>query len=138
MGGSKNIKSLSNNTKTYLGSWGSNYQSWKSFKSVNKYLLIRYEDLIKNKNEIFLKILKFIHNLKKVDFNLDEKKFQNVLATTDFTYMQKLENAHGFNESIINKKTGKKVKFFNLGKDTNYNSLILICSNKFKRLLKRK
>ena len=108
--------------KVYPGTWGGNYNSWKSFKSVNRYLLIKYEDLIENKDKTFYEILKFIHSLKKVDFNLDEKKFKNVIESTDFKHMQKLEREKGFSESMIDKKTGKKVKFFNLGKDTNWRS----------------
>ena len=106
----------------YPGTWGGNYNSWKSFKPVNKYLLIHYEDLIKEKDKTFNKILKFIHNLKKVEFVLDKKKFNNVLDSTDFERVQKLEIQTGFEESAINKKTGKKVKFFNLGAKTNWQS----------------
>jgi hypothetical protein len=106
----------------YPGTWGGNYNSWKSFKPVNKYLLIHYEDLIKEKDKTFNEILKFIHNLKKVEFVLDKKKFKNVLDSTDFQRVQKLEIQTGFEESALNKKTGKKVKFFNLGAKTNWQS----------------
>jgi hypothetical protein len=106
----------------YPGTWGGNYNSWKSFKPVNKYLLIHYEDLIKEKDKTFNEILKFIHNLKKVEFVLDKKKFKNVLDSTDFQRVQKLEIQTGFEESALNKKTGKKVKFFNLGTKTNWQS----------------
>ena len=34
--------------------------AWKSFKLSEKYLLIKYEDLVNNTEEIFLKILNFI------------------------------------------------------------------------------
>jgi hypothetical protein len=108
----------------YPGTWGGNYNSWKSFKPVNKYLLIHYEDLIKEKDKTFNEILKFIHNLKKVEFVLDKKKFNNVLNSTDFGRVQKLESQTGFDESLINKKTGKKVKFFNLGEKTNWQSAL--------------
>ena len=49
----------------YAGTWGGNFNSWKSFKTLNKYLLIKYEDLINDKEKYFFKILKFIHDLKK-------------------------------------------------------------------------
>ena len=82
--------------KVYAGTWAGNYNSWKSFKSANKYLLVKYEDLIQNKDKIFYDILRFVYNLKKVDFNLDKKKFKNVLETTDFSRMQKLESEKVF------------------------------------------
>ena len=112
------------NIKVYTGTWGGNFNSWKSFKSVNKYLLIHYEDLIKEKDKIFYEILKFIHNLKNVEFVLDKKKFKNVLDSTEFGRVQKLESQKGFDESMIDKKTGKKIKFFNLGEKTNWQSAL--------------
>ena len=110
--------------KVYTGTWGGNFNSWKSFKSVNKYLLVHYEDLIKEKDKIFYEILKFIHNLKNIEFVLDKKKFQNVLDSTDFGKVQKLESQTGFHESKIDKKTGEKIKFFNLGEKTNWQSFL--------------
>ena len=112
------------NVKVYTGTWGGNFNSWKSFKSVNKYLLVHYEDLIKEKDKIFYEILKFIHNLKNIEFVLDKKKFKNVLDSTDFGKVQKLENQMGFHESMTDKNTGKKIKFFNLGSKTNWQSAL--------------
>ena len=102
----------------YPGTWSGNFNSWKSFKSVNKYLLVKYEDLVEDKEKNFYEILKFIHRLKKVDFVLDKKKFKNTLDSTDFKSMQKLESEKGFDESVIDKKSGKKIKFFHLGEKT--------------------
>ena len=44
-GGKTSSDHISDRTKVYMGSWGSNYNSWKSFKSIGKYLLIKYEDI---------------------------------------------------------------------------------------------
>ena len=112
------------NVKVYTGTWGGNFNSWKSFKSVNKYLLVHYEDLIKEKDKIFYEILKFIHNLKNIEFVLDKKKFKNILDSTDFGKVQKLESQMGFHESMTDKNTGKKIKFFNLGSKTNWQSAL--------------
>ena len=43
----------SSKTITLLGNWGSHYQTWKSFKKVNKYILIKYEDLVKETEKNF-------------------------------------------------------------------------------------
>ena len=67
---------------TYLASWKNHYNSWKVFRRFNKYLLIRYEDLIDNTDKALLNILKFIAHLGRVNFTLDEKKFENTLKTT--------------------------------------------------------
>ena len=106
----------------YTGNWSSNYKSWKSFKSVNKYLLVKYEDLINDKEKTFQEILKFIYKLKNIDFILDKKKFNNIIQSTDFEKVQKLEDKKGFEESVIDKNTGKKIKFFRLGAKTNWQS----------------
>ena len=111
-------------TKVYIGTWGSNYKSWKSFKSQGKYLLIKYEDLISNKEEVLLKILKFIYKLNKKNFEVDKVKFKNVIDSTSFERMKALEKEEGFSESKINKKTGKKVAFFNLGKKNDWKKMI--------------
>ncbi len=114
-GGNLNSDHVSDRTKVYLGSWNSNYNSWKSFKDPGKYLLVKYEDLITNKEEKLLEILEFIHNLKKINFSVDKKKLKNVIESTSFENMKKLEKKLGFIESKTNIKTGKKIPFFNLG-----------------------
>ena len=108
----------------YPGTWSGNYNSWKSFKNINKYLLVKYEDLIKDKEKGFYDILKFTHNLKKIDFNLDKKKFQNVIESTNFERMKELEKINGFEESMLNKKTGKKITFFSQGKKRNWKNTL--------------
>tara|TARA_B100001287_G_C22539919_1_gene461625 strand:+ start:35 stop:874 length:840 start_codon:yes stop_codon:yes gene_type:complete len=113
-----------NQTPVYCGNWKSNYESWKSFKPINRYLLVKYEDLINDKEKIFYQILKFVHNLKNVEFILDKKKFQNTLDSTDFNKMQRLEESKGFEESVKDKKTGKKIKFFRLGKKTDWKNIL--------------
>ena len=110
----------------YSGTWSGNFNSWKSFKSVNKYLLIKYEDLNDDKEKYFFKILKFIYGLKKIEFVINKKKFKNVLLNTDFKIMQKLEEENGFEEGMINEHTGKKVRFFNLGSKTDWKNLLSV------------
>jgi hypothetical protein len=114
-GGNLNSNQISERTLVYLGTWKSNFNSWKSFKEPGRYMLIKYEDLINNKEETLLKILEFIHKLKKVNFVVDQKKLKNVLESTNFEKMKDLEKRKGFSESKINKKTGEKIPFFNLG-----------------------
>ena len=108
----------------YPGTWGGNYNSWKSFKSIQKYLLIKYEDLILDKEKSFFSILKFIHKLKKKDFVLDKKKFQNSLDSTNFNKLQDLEKKNGFDESAIDKTSGKKIKFFYLGPKNDWTKML--------------
>tara|TARA_B100001057_G_scaffold482043_1_gene556823 strand:- start:105 stop:947 length:843 start_codon:yes stop_codon:yes gene_type:complete len=109
---------------TYVGSWKYHYYSWKAFEKYNRYLLIRYEDLIYDTEQTFLKILKFISLLAKKKFSLDVDKFRNTLNTTKFDKMQKLEASESFDEAKINIKTGEKIKFFNLGIENDWKKIL--------------
>jgi len=100
---------------TWTNTWAKNFHSWKIFREYEKYLLIKYEDLINNRELTFLNVLKFLHKVKNVKFKLDKSKFDNVIKTTTFDNMQKLEKQNGFSEAGIDVKTGERVPFFNLG-----------------------
>lgn len=133
IGGDPSAKlSSPNRTFVITGTWASNYKSWKTLKEVNRYLLIKYEDLIKDRESVFKKIIKFIYYLNKSKPLIDKKKFYNVLKSTDFDNLKNLEAKHGFSESTIDKKTGKKKAFFKLGpkrdwrKDLDHNIRIKI------------
>ena len=114
-GGKTSSDHISDRTKVYMGSWGSNYNSWKSFKSTGKYLLIKYEDILSNKEKVLINILEFVHKLKGINFVIDQKKIDNVIQSTSFEKMKDMENKEGFIEAKVNLKTGKKIPFFNLG-----------------------
>ena len=90
-GGNYDSKYESDRTKVFLGSWSSNYDSWKSFKLAGKYLLIKYDDLLNNTEATLIKILDFIYRLREVKFNLDHDKIKNIIDTTSFHYMRNLE-----------------------------------------------
>ena len=105
---------------TWTNTWSENFKSWKIFRKYQKYMLVKYEDLIQNPETVFLEILKFIYKLNNTKFELDKKKFDNMIKTTSFDAMQKLERKIGFGETIIDEKTGKRIPFFNLGPKNNW------------------
>ena len=110
---------------SWIENWSKNYNSWKVFKEHQKYLLIKYEDLIQKPDEKFLEILEFIHQLhNKSKIIIDEKKFKNTIKSTSFESLQKLEKEKGFPEAHKDHKTGKVIPFFSLGSKRNWtNSL---------------
>ncbi len=110
---------------TYLGSWKHHYNSWKVFEKYNRYLLIKYEDLVYDTEKTFRKILKFIAHLGKVKFTLDKEKFNNTLKTTSFDKMQKLEAKETFVEArnYFN-NSSEKIKFFHLGVKNDWKKLL--------------
>jgi len=105
---------------TWTNNWATNFHSWKLFKEYERYLLIRYEDLINKRESTFLNVLNFIHKITKSKLVLDKEKLDNTVKTTSFENMQKLEKEKGFSEAGINQKTGEKIPFFNLGPKNNW------------------
>jgi hypothetical protein len=119
LGGLKNPINEADKILTHMGSWSSNYETWKVFKKYNRYLLIKYEDMINNKEKTFITILKFIHKLLDLKFSVDDNKLKNILKTTSFEYMQKAEKNFGFEESVRTKKDSEKNIFFKYGPKIN-------------------
>ena len=106
-------KELNNNTIIHAGSWASNYNSWKQFKKVKKYFLVKYEDLVEHPESTFISVLKFVHSLTNSSFSIDNIKLNNTLKTTTFEYLQNLEKNNLFEESSNTKKG--EIKFFKYG-----------------------
>lgn len=102
------------NHNDIMGNWSQNYQSWKVLREHNKYLLIKYEELILNREETFLKILKFIYGLRSLNFKINQAKFDNVIKSTTLNSLKNLEAKEVFVESAKDKK-GKKINFFDKG-----------------------
>ena len=102
------------NAEVFAGSWNFNYNSWKNLEQHKKYFLIKYEDLINNKNSIILKVFKFLNSLG-MKFDIDMIKLNKVIKTTEFEEMKTLEQKETFTEAIIDEKTGRRKIFFNLG-----------------------
>jgi len=113
-----------NDVEVYMGSWAFNFNSWKIYKSSNKYLLVKYEDLVKNTKKVFISILEFINKLSNQNLFIDDNKVKKVVETTSFKYMKNLEHNYGFSEAKINSETGKKVNFFNLGPNNDWKKLL--------------
>ena len=121
-GGVKNSKDRKSETITHIGSWSSHYTSWKEFDKVDRYLLIKYEDLVEETEKTFLKVLTFVCKLTKKKLDLDKNKLKNVLNTTTFSNLQNLERKKGFSEA--NNLNGKKITFFKYGTKNNWKNLL--------------
>ena len=99
------------NVITYIGSWKENYNFWT--KNNENLLLIKYEDLLKDTSKEVDRIISFLN--KFTNFNINEKKKENIINSTSFESLKKLENAGNFTENVFIKNTNKKAKFFNKG-----------------------
>ena len=76
-----------------------NFNFWKIYQKSNKYLLVRYEDLIRDTKKEFIKILNFINSLGSTQFPIFEEKLDMTIDTTNFYKMKKLEEIQGFEEA---------------------------------------
>ena len=100
---------------TVISSWGVHYRSWNNVKK--NYLLIKYENLVKNPYKEFKKISDYISGLFKTNF-LDEK-IKKSIETNSFENLKKQEKMNGFSESSANGKN-----FFNLGPENKWEKMI--------------
>ena len=99
----KNKKLLST-----IGNWSENYNSWKNF-NLTKKIIIKYEDLLINPFDNFLKIIEYLNKL--YGLKIDKDKIKKIIEITKFSNLQDLEKKFGFNEKI-----SKKELFFREGK----------------------
>jgi len=107
--------------KTFLSSWKQNYNSWKQLN--DKTLFIKYEDLIKNKKTVLIRVFKFFESLG-AKIELDMVKLNKVIKSTEFEKMKDMETKETFRESVVDKETGKKRPFFNLGPKNDWKKIL--------------
>jgi len=115
----KKLKPLDNKIPTLISSWKTNYLSWKN--KTKNYLLIKYEDLIKDPHTEFSKISKYLENHLNTKF--DQKKIKRAIETCSFKNLQNLEMEGKFEESTID-KNNKSVRFFHLGPDNDWKKIL--------------
>ena len=112
-----------NNCSTFLGSWNFNFNSWKALELKNKYLLVKYEDLINKKKSTLLKIFKFLEDMGMI-FDFDIIKLNKAIKSTEFDKMKSLEKKETFYEGVVDLKTGKRKVFFNLGPKNDWKRIL--------------
>ena len=115
IGNSKNLEDSYMKNKpsmfTLLGKWNDHYRSWTRNK--NNLLLIKYENLISDPNKEMNKIIIFLKKYLKFETSIN--KNENILKTTSFEYLKKMEEKGLFKEAPLNKKTKTHINFFNKG-----------------------
>ena len=114
-----------NEVPQLLSSWGNHYNSWKKFPK--NYLLIKYEDLILDFKKEILKIIKYLSNY--FEYNISDTIIEKIEKNTSFENFKELEKKGKFDENSINKITGKKRTFFNLGPNNNWKKILKKESN---------
>ena len=112
----------------YLGfvpilSWALHQESWIKCTKF-PILTIRYEDLQLQTFQTFIKVIKFINKLSNLENLINETKAKQSISSCEFEKLKKLENKNGFSEAMVDKKTKKKISFFNLGRENDYKRLL--------------
>ena len=105
----------------FLSDWSTHYQSWKNINFC-PIKIIRYEDCLTDIQKVFVSTLDFLSKFLKLKFN--KEKINNALNSTNFKNLSQMEKNEGFQESATSSKTMKKIKFFNLGKKNNWETLL--------------
>ena len=105
-----NIGSIQNEdiVGSIMGNWSENYNSWKNL-NFGKKIIIKYENLINNPFENFLKVITFLNDLYGLKIN--EEKIKKSISSTTFSKLQSLEKKSGFIEHA-----SKNTVFFKKGK----------------------
>ena len=122
LGGVKNSKIAADRGKTHVGSWSSHYNVWKEFKKTNRYLLVKYEDLISDTKTQFLRMLNFIYILGNAKHTIDQEKLNNAINTTTFENLQNMEKSTSFHEA--KKINNKYVTFFKYGPNNDWRQML--------------
>ncbi len=107
--GKEKFKNYKNDVPVFLSSWEKHVRSWIDLKHNCPFLLLNYEDLVYQKKDTIKKIIDFFEDNFKIKISNKEIKINNILDSTSFNNLQKLEIKQGFNESI------NENKFFAVG-----------------------
>ena len=116
----KEIELRGGNVITYLGSWKEHYKFWT--KDNENLLIVKYEDLIKNIHQEIDKIISFLKDF--IDFEVSDTKKENVIKSTSFEALKKMEDNGNFTESVFVNGSNEKVKFFNKGPNNNWQNTL--------------
>lgn len=104
----------------FLSSWEHNFESWAIFPK--NYILFKYEDILYNPKKQIKRLIEYLQKFIKIDYN--EEMINQIIKDTSFENLKDLEKKGFFLESVTNKKTNKKKKFFYLGPKNDFRELL--------------
>ncbi len=94
--------------------WDQNILSWNKLNVPN--LFIKYEDMLKNYENVIYKLLDFFEKNFKFNFQNKKNVVNLVLSNTNFNKLKKIENKKKFEEQLNNNffRSGKKDTWKNI------------------------
>ena len=102
----------------FISSWSEHVKSWTENSIDVPKLIIKYEDLIINKELIIKQIINFFEKNFEIRINNPEIKLENILETTSFNYMKNMESKTNFDEAM------PWVNFFREGKKEQWKKIL--------------
>ena len=112
------VFSNQNRPNILQSSWEKHVLSWTSIKWKTPRMILKFEDLIINKEVVINEIINFFEKNYLFKFENKNKKIQNILDSTEFLKLKKEEEQKGFEES-----TGHN-PFFSVGKKNQWKSIL--------------
>ena len=97
-----------NRTLTLISSWNMHYESWNTLKT--PFLILKYEDLLKNIEFEVKRIIEFLGKLLEINVKDLNKKLEGVCKTTNINKFIEYENKFGFGEATKNQKFFSKIQ----------------------------
>ncbi|MDA9748684.1 sulfotransferase domain-containing protein [Pelagibacteraceae bacterium] len=121
--------------KSFLSSWDKHVVSWTSQSWGVPVKVIKYEDLVYNKNIVLKDIVNFFIENYNFKFIGIEDKIRNILISTDFNKLKKEEKEKKFFGN-------KKHDFFSVGKKDQWKEVLSTkqiekIENKFKYIMRK-
>ena len=119
---------------SFLSSWEKHIISWTSTKWKVPLIIIKYEELVYEKEMVIKKIIDFFNINYAISFNNLEEKLSNIIKTTSFANLRKDEENNGFTEA------SNSTKFFSVGKKDQWKTKLtkkqtLKIEYKFKKMM---
>ena len=108
-----------NDVPQLLSSWNNHYNSWKRFPK--NYILIKYENLIKDTKSEIKRLIGFLSSFFKITVNEDD--INSIIKNTSFNNLSELEKNGKFKENSFD-KSGQENKFFYLGPKNNWKNIL--------------
>jgi hypothetical protein len=118
-----NFKENSYSDFQFIGSWETNYESWKFQKKI-PVKIIRYEDLLNQTYAVFNDVITFINKIIGAKEKISKNKIKNAVSSTSFYKLKEKENNEGFSEAPKSRADDSKISFFNLGPKNDWKKIL--------------
>ena len=121
--------------KTFVSSWDEHVLSWTNNSLDVPKPILKYEDLVYNKEQALHVIISFFEKNFNIKFDLIKEKITNIIETTDFDGLKSYEERYGFEEAVSGSFFRKGIK--NQWKDELNIKQIKKIENKFRDFMNK-